>query len=114
MHEPALIVLANLIAATLGAFVCMCRAKALSPESKPVIRAQYVGWFLYFGVSGFSFAWGYPATLIQLILTAWVLAHLAMGFAAWRHGPPPHTYKPLPADDRRYNGTLGDRFMRVQ
>ena len=93
MHD---LIVANFILCTIGWLVCLLRARELSPASKLVIRCRYLLYFFVLSGSSISWLWGAPATLWQIILAGAVVIDLVSGSAAWRYGPPAHTFKRPP------------------
>jgi len=85
MASEHLLILANWAICTFGGWICLCRmAKMSASTTKIEIRLQYMIWFALFGASGWSFLFGERATPMQLLMSASVLAHLAIGVAVWR------------------------------
>lgn len=95
---PSDFTMLNLIVCVLGFWICLCRSKDMkASRTKAVIRYQYTGWAMMFVASGISFLWGERATSVQLAISCWVVAHLMIGWGAWRHGPPRYTEKRVSA-----------------
>lgn len=93
-NDVLLIVVTNFMACTMGGFVTMCRmTKMTAASTKLAIRWQYVMWYCAFAASGWSFAFGAPATEPQLIVSLLLLSGLLLGTAAWTNGAPAHTFK---------------------
>jgi len=94
MGNELMLILANLGACLFGIYICLCRmAKMSASETKPIIRAQYTVWVMVFSASGISWIYGYPATPIQILMAAGILAFFALSVGAWRFGAPPHTWR---------------------
>lgn len=92
------IVFFNWIACALGGWICLCRLSKMSESrTKLAIRWQYVLWFTFFAISGWSFAFGAIPSVVQLMLTATVAAALFLGMPAWFAGLPGYAKKDLPA-----------------
>lgn len=91
--EMALIV-CNLAVCGMGAAMCICRMSHMSARfTKGAIRAQYAVTFAFFSMSAISWTYGEPATITQFLMSAGALAHLLLGFEAWRRGAPAYTIR---------------------
>ena len=91
MDAEQLLILGNLLTCLFGAWLCICRMSMMDSRTKRSIRAQYTMWFCLFATSGISWTYDEPATLVQLLMGAAVVAHLLLGIGAWRYGAPTYT-----------------------
>jgi apolipoprotein N-acyltransferase len=83
----------NFFICSLGGFCCICRLRIMGTSTKKPIRFQYAIWFAVFFYSAFSWTYGDHPTGIQIVLGAAVLAHILLGFSAWRDGLPKYAKK---------------------
>lgn len=81
----------NFVLCLFGGWICVCRMDKMTAATKPAIKFQYELLFTVFVASGISWTYSEPATFGQLLMTAAVVAQLALGFRAWRSGPPDYT-----------------------
>lgn len=82
----------NLCVCGLGVFICICRMGLMRGSvTKACFRYQYITWAMLLLCSGSSYLYHQPATPIQLALGTGILAHFALGYLAWREGPPTYT-----------------------
>jgi len=87
------LVIFNLLLCMLGGYLCICRMKSTSHQTKPVIIARYVMWFALLVASGLSWLYGVPANVFQILLGLGVVADLMLGFKAWQRGAPKYTLR---------------------
>ncbi len=93
-NSDKLLVLVNLAVCVFGGWVCICRMGLMQgSKTKKVVRAQYILLFTSMVVSGISWVYGSIPTVAQLFLSAVIVLHLALGWGAWRHGPPQWVYR---------------------
>ena len=86
--------LANLVICLIGGYTCICRAIMMSKDdTKLAIRVQYVIWFGLFSASSISWTYGEPASVVQVIMSGAIVAHLLLGLEAWKNGAPAYTMR---------------------
>lgn len=91
MGSDVWIILLNFIVCTFGGYMTVCRQTMMSASTKMNVRLQYMIWFCAFCTSGWSFAFGDPAQIPQLMLSTMMAGAIYLGAAPWRHGAPHYT-----------------------
>jgi len=93
MNEP-LISAINFAVCIVAWYSCVCRLLEMRGERvKNMVRYQYITWFVLLPASGFSWCYGEPATLVQLLLSIGGAGYIFMGYGAWRQGVPSYALK---------------------
>lgn len=85
------VVMLNFIVCTFGGYVTVCRMTMMSVHTKLTVRWQYTLWFCAFCASGWSFAFGDPAQIPQLMVSAMMACAIYIGATPWRNGAPDYT-----------------------
>ena len=88
-------IVVNLLLCSVGGWVCICRMGMMTLP-KMAVRSQYVILFMLFAASGISWIYGESPTIVQVAMGAAILAHLLLGWGAWRHGAPRYTMREIP------------------
>ena len=92
--ETMLLIVGNFTVCGVGAGMCVCRMAHMSARfTKGAIRIQYAVLFAMFAASAISWTYDEPATVTQLLMSCGMLAHLLLGFEAWRGGAPWYTIR---------------------
>lgn len=85
------LIIPNLFVCLIGGYLCICRMRFISSETKKPIMLRYVMWFTAFAASGLSWLFGFPPSLFQIIMALCVIGDFGLGFKAWRYGPPQYS-----------------------
>ena len=92
-RSQAVLVAINAIVCLGGGFLCIERLAKMNSRVKLAIQIQYATLLAMFASSFLSFAYGYPATPIQLFMGIVTACHLMIGLKPWKHGPPDYSIK---------------------
>ena len=91
MDETTMMILVNWFVCWAGVYMCACRLGHKNPRLiKPEISITYIVWMPTLVASALSWTYGEPPSIAQLSMGLAVVAHLTIGYEAWRDGPPPY------------------------
>lgn len=91
MENEQFLIILNGVICCVGGYMAICRQSKMGLSTKKTIRAQYAIWMVMFFLSATSWTFGQPASWIQIAMGASILAHLSLGFGAWRNGAPKYS-----------------------